>query len=178
MPLKPLDLVVVLELATGPRAAKSYAELAAAVGLSASEVHQAATRAVSAGLLRRGKSRTDKPKPQIRALLDFLEHGVRHAFFATPGRIVRGMPTAHSAPPLNALVLPGDELPLVWPAADGAVRGRAVEPLYRSVPTIARLNQKLYEVLALVDALRCGGARERKLAVQELEKRLVDEESA
>jgi hypothetical protein len=42
------------------------------------------------------------------------------------------------------------------------------------VPATARKNPVLYELLALVDALRCGGARERKLAMAELTRRIRD----
>jgi hypothetical protein len=41
------------------------------------------------------------------------------------------------------------------------------------VPDAARSDPKLYELLALVDAIRVGRARERKLAESELEKRLA-----
>lgn len=88
--------------------------------------------------------------------------------------MVRGVPTAHSAPPLDAHFRQGAELPLVWPDAEGTHRGQAVEPLYTTVPAVARCNPRLHELLALVDALRCGGARERELALQELERRILD----
>lgn len=172
MVLKPLDLVVALELAGRPDPHWTYAELAAAVGSSASEAHQAARRAIQAGLLRPGLARAEKPKAKIGALLAFLEHGVRYAFFATPGRIARGVPTAHSAPPLNRLVQAGDEPPLVWPAADGSARGRSLEPLAKAAASFARDNPRLYEVLALVDGLRCGSVRDRQLAIKELKTRL------
>ena len=84
------------------------------------------------------------------------------------------MPTAHSAPPLKRLLRGGDEPPLVWPDAKGDQRGQAVDPLYPSVPDAARRHSGLYELLALTDAVRCGRARERKLAVSELEKRLAN----
>lgn len=173
MHLKPLDLLVCLELATGEGRSTTYSELGRAVGLSASEANQAALRAVRAGLLQAPQSRAEKPRPNARALLEFLEHGVRFAFFAVPGKIVRGMPTAHSAPPLRGMVDAGGEPPLVWPDAEGDARGQAVEPLYKTVPCAARSNPRLYELLALTDALRCGSARERRLAMQELELRIL-----
>jgi hypothetical protein len=49
---------------------------------------------------------------------------------------------------------------------------RLLEPLYRSVPNAARADKQLYELLALVDAIRSGRARERELAVKELRSRL------
>lgn len=108
------------------------------------------------------------------ALLEFLVHGVRYAFFAEPGRIGRGVPTGRSAPPLVDRIQPGSDPPLVWPDPAGELRGQTVEPLYRSAPAIARKDPELYALLALVDGLRCGSARERALAAGELEARIVD----
>ena len=60
----------------------------------------------------------------------------------------------------------------MWPDPEGEVRGDELKPLYRSVPKAARKDPKLYELLVLVDAIRAGGARERRLAEEELTKRL------
>lgn len=53
------------------------------------------------------------------------------------------------------------------------MRGYALSPLYRSVPKAVERDPRLYELLALVDAVRDGRARERELAVKELSRRLV-----
>jgi hypothetical protein len=175
MPLKSLDIIVALELASAPNTPRGYTELARATGLSASEAHLAARRGVLAGLLSAGATRLEKPRVRRQALLKFLEHGLARAFFASPGRVVRGIPTAHSAPPLDRQIAAGEDLAFVWPFAEGSVRGRAVEPLHPSAPRLATTNPRLYELLALVDALRVGDARERKLALKELEARLSPE---
>jgi hypothetical protein len=60
----------------------------------------------------------------------------------------------------------------VWPSPDGPVRGAAFEPLYPSVPEAAKRDSCLYELLALIDAIRDGRVRERKLAEKELVTRL------
>ena len=52
------------------------------------------------------------------------------------------------------------------------MRGYAFSPLYPSVPAAALQDSRLYELLALVDAIRDGRARERNLAAKELEARL------
>lgn len=54
----------------------------------------------------------------------------------------------------------------VWPCPEGKVRGESFSPLYRSVPVAARNDPHLYEVLALVDAIRGGRNRERKMALE------------
>jgi len=58
-----------------------------------------------------------------------------------------------------------ESAPLVWPHPEGQVRGESLEPLYPSAVDAALKDTKLYECLALVDALRVGRARERKLAI-------------
>jgi len=60
----------------------------------------------------------------------------------------------------------------VWPYAKGTVRGISFLPLHRSVPEAALRNTELYEMQALVDAIRDGRAREREIAVRELTQRI------
>jgi hypothetical protein len=60
----------------------------------------------------------------------------------------------------------------VWPSADGAVRGLTLEPLHKAAPKAARQDPVLYELLALIDALRDGRARELQLEERELTARL------
>jgi len=87
------------------------------------------------------------------------------------GEVTRGMPTAWAAPVLAEKFLESDRLPPVWPDPEGSVQGVAVRPLYRSVVKAAQKNPELYDLLALVDALRVGRARERKTAADELKHR-------
>ena len=60
----------------------------------------------------------------------------------------------------------------VWPDPEGTVRGIALTPLHPSVPKAVKGDRLLYELLALVDSLRTGGARERSIAQKELRARL------
>jgi len=123
MPLKSLDLLVALELASGPAERRSYADLGRATGMSASEAHQATRRGVLAGLLAPAASRFEKPRVRRRALLRFLEHGLPHVFFALAGRVVRGVPTAHSAPPLRTQSGAGRFVPACGNAGPGERAG-------------------------------------------------------
>ncbi len=162
---KSLDVVVLLKLLLKNKKL-SYAELSKELFISASEIHAAVRRGIEAGLI-------DQPSrlPLRKPLEEYLIHGVRYAFPAKPGRLARGIPTAHAAPPLSRQITP-DDLPPVWPDPEGTVKGYAIEPLYSSVPAAAKSDSVLYELLALVDALRMGRARERKLAEEELKLRL------
>ena len=147
--------------------APSYASLGEALGMSASEVHAAVRRLGEARLL-------DPETKEIRrsALRNFLVHGVPYAFPVALQEITRGMPTAWAAPAMGALKKDQSQLPPVWPDPEGKVQGQAVAPLYRSVPNAARKNPDLYALLAYVDALRIGRARERKFAEEQLTERV------
>ena len=70
------------------------------------------------------------------------------------------------------------ELPLVWPHPDGKSRGQSLTPLYRAAPYAALQDERLYELLALVDMLRIGRARERNLAKERLKEELKKEGGA
>jgi len=78
------------------------------------------------------------------------------------------MPTAWAAPAMESLIKDDAQLPPVWPDANGKVQGQAVAPLFPSVPGAARKNPELYALLAYVDVLRVGRARERKFAEKQL----------
>jgi hypothetical protein len=90
--------------------------------------------------------------------------------------MARGMPTAHSAPPLSGH-LTDDGPALVWPFPEGQARGMAVDPLCKHVLAAAERDRAFYEMLALVDALRIGRARERALAEEHLREHLGQEKA-
>ena len=161
-------------------AGSTYAELGEGLGMSASQVFRSAQRAEEAQLIYRlaGRPAARDPKQQtkfwpIKAnLKEFLIHGVKYAFPVHRGGLVRGIPTGYAAPPLNQQIAGLSEPPPVWPDPEGTVRGLEFSPLYKNVPVAARRNPKLYELLALVDAIRDGRAREREIAIRELTARI------
>ena len=166
MVTKPQDIVVALKLSLDG-ARSSYADLGQELGMSASEVNAAVRRLGEANL-------ADPETKEIRrdALRNFLVHGVPYAFPASPKEVTRGMPTAWAAPVLSGKISASEQIPPVWPDPEGKVQGAAVQPLYGSVPGAARRDPALYDLLALVDAIRIGRARERSLAEKEITHRL------
>lgn len=165
--LRPQDVLVLAKLVSYSVRRPPMAQMAGALGLSPSQVH--------ASLKRLERSRLIGPsthEPKLRAVEEFLLHGVKYVFPASRGDATRGTPTAYAAPPLSDAISPGGDLPPVWPDADGRVRGLTLEPLHKAVPKAAKHDTLLYELLALIDALREGRARERQLAERELTARL------
>lgn len=138
------------------------AHLAGELSVSASQIHLSLKRLELARLI------GEDSRPLLQPVEEFLIHGVKYAFPPQRGEMTRGMPTAHAAPPLNEAFMGSSDPPPVWPTPEGSVRGSTFEPLHKIVPTAAAKDPVLYELLALVDALRDGRARERQAAEREL----------
>jgi hypothetical protein len=137
-------------------------DLAGSLGISPSEVSESLNRSHLAGLIDLRKSKVSR-----HALLEFLQRGIGYVFPQQPGAIVRGIKTAHSAPPLNKKISSDESY--VWPFPEGDTRGQSIEPLYPTLVKAALQDPFLYQTLALIDALRVGRVREKELAAKELE---------
>lgn len=166
MILKPQDILVLLKLVANGSNQWAFGPLAEQLYMSPSEVHAGIKRAKQARLYDE-----ENKRPRKSALYEFLIHGVKYAFPAKRGELTRGIPTSFAAPPLVEKIVQPDVIP-VWPYAEGSDRGYMFSPLYRSVPQAALEDSMLYELLALVDALRDGSAREVQIAADELANRL------
>jgi hypothetical protein len=166
--LKPQDVLIALKLQSHGKRPWTFKGLAHDLHMSSAEVFDGVHRLEACHLYSASLRRVLSS-----ALLEFLSYGLPYVFPASAGVPVVGIPTAASARPLRDTLVTGAEDELVWPHAEGTVRGRAVEPLYRSAPEAAQEDEKLHELLALVDSIRLGRAREKELARQELKKRIL-----
>ena len=170
MDLKGQDILLVLKLLSDGGRVGTFAEVAKALGISASETHAALNRARTAGLVHPLEDRVVKS-----AVAEFLLHAVKYVFPVQPGGVTRGVLTGFAAPPLNShfRVEENEINRWVWPDPEGNEAGLEIKPLCRSVPFAARHNSGLYEWLVLADVLRgAGRAREREIAVSMIRKRL------
>jgi len=161
--LHALDIPVAIRMAE--EAVGSYQVLSTDLGISTSTAHAAVWRLEQAGLVRPGSKSVN-----WLALREFLAHGLRYAFPARPGASVRGVPTAHSGPPLAGHILAEDAF--VWRKADGSATGQEIAPLFPRAVDLPERRPSLYQLLTLADALRVGRARERDRALAELDRRL------
>ena len=180
--LKGQDLVVLLKLVSLESAAHGRApahpstsaptirDLGETLGISKSEVANALRRSVESKLATKTADRTI---PNRRNLCEFILHGLKYVFPVRPGAPQRGAPTGFAAPMLEGLIVSSGSDIHVWPWAHGGARGLAVTPLFESVPQATQNDAKLYEYLALVDAIRLGGRREENMARSRLEQELL-----
>ena len=162
--MRPQDIVILLKIATYEDNDWYMKDIANDLFISPSEVSESLNRSVLAGLISNNKKRLMKS-----ALYDFLVYGLKYVYPIKAGALERGIKTSHSAPPLSEEIL-SDEI-YVWPYLEGNIRGFAIEPLHPNVPKACVKDCKLYELLALVDAIRIGSKREYNFAVNELKRR-------
>lgn len=163
--MKPQDVVVLAKLIAINNPDNTQMALSEMLYMSQSEISTSISRSSYAGLL------MNKGKEVNRKLFfDFIKYGLAVVFPQHPGAIVRGTLTAHSAPPLDMEIV--SEEKYVWPYAKGRARGQSIAPLYNTVPKAVVLDHSLHELLALMDAVRVGKAREKNLALELLEQRI------
>ena len=104
---------------------------------------------------------------------EFAIHALRFVAPARLGPLAPGVPAAWAAEPMaGAIRSSGEEPPPVWPFAQGRVRGQAIEPLHPAAPEAVEDWVELGELLALLDSLRAGDMRVRKVAGSLLSERL------
>lgn len=164
--MKPQDIIILLKLMLVEKDDWKFATLSDDLNMSSSTVFAALNRANLAGLYHKNSRTINRD-----ALLEFLIHGFKYVFPVSPGKLAKGIPTAHSANPLAQYFISDKDI-YVWQSATGTIRGQTIAPLYASVPQLVQKDAQLYELLALIDALRVGKAREKNLAIEELTKRI------
>jgi hypothetical protein len=165
--ISPLDVLILLKIISINDRKWLQMDIAEALEISQSEVSKSLKRLKASWLLAPNNSIVIMREN----VLEFLRYGIKYIFPQWPGSVVRGMPTAHSAPVLNNEILSNENY--VWPYAKGQVRGQSIIPLYPTVPKACGSDKKLYELLALIDALRIGNAREKDIAYKKLKNRII-----
>lgn len=163
--MKPQDILVLLKICVMSNDKWSIFELAESIHMSRSEVHAAIKRLETAQLL-------FSRKPKFASVEEFIVYGLKYVYPPVIGKVCRGIPTAHSAPPLSNLVVSDKTDMLVWPCEFGTARGQSLKPLYASVPSAVKNDSRLHEILAIVDSIRAGRVREKEIAITELKKYL------
>lgn len=167
--IRPPDVFVLLGLLT-PALARGWSvnSLAADLAMPPAEAQRSLTRLGETPVYDSARRQVNRPAAN-QLLLD----AVALVAPARLGAPTRGMPTGWAAPPLAALVPAGKDLPPVWPDPVGGAQGRALPPLHKSASEVALADPWMREALALVDALRAGDARIKKLAAGLLRARLT-----
>jgi hypothetical protein len=166
--MKPQDILILLKLLLVEATDWRYAPFAEALHMSTSTIFAALKRAEIAGLYHKNTRTVHRE-----AFLEFLLFGLKYVFPAEVGKVAKGIATAHSANPLAQLIVSESDI-YVWKCSFGNIRGQTIEPLYATIPQLAKEDARLYEMLALIDALRVGKAREKQLATKLLTQKIMN----
>ncbi len=158
MGMRPHDIVVLLKIISLDKNWLNK-DLASSLFISNSEISESLNRSMIARLIS-----PDKKKVFKKALLGFIANGLGYVFPAEPGLITRGVPTAHSAPILKDLFSSNEVY--VWSSPDGNAKGQMIAPLYPNQVKAIQQDQNLYDMLALIDAIRIGRPREHAKAIE------------
>jgi hypothetical protein len=166
--LKPQDVLLLLKIIVSKNGSWRIIDLAHDLEISPSEITHGLERLKLSGLID-----SEKRTPFKSAALEFLIHGLKYVFPAQMGTISKGIPTAHSFY-LNKKFV--SDMNYVWESDRGEIKGISISPLYESAPNAAKKDEKLHRLLALIDSLRIGKAREQNYAREQLEKELTQNE--
>ncbi|MEI9921124.1 MAG: hypothetical protein WDO14_20360 [Bacteroidota bacterium] len=164
--MRPQDVAILLKIVAMNRDDWQMQPVSTELRISIGELSQSLNRSRIAGLI--GFRKKD---PNRHSLVEFLIHGLKYVFPQAPGALTRGLATAHSHPFMKSHF--HSEANYVWPDVHGEIIGQAIKPFYERQAEAARLDEKFYLLLALVDTIRVGRVREVKIASDELKRILL-----
>jgi len=166
--MRPQDVAVLAKIIVLAQESWQNKTLAESLFISSGEISESLNRSRTAKLIDHHKKTVNKS-----SFYEFLIHGLPFVFPGELGTPQRGIPTAHSHPLMKEHF--DSSTDYVWPDLEGKVLGLAVEPLYENQLKAAKLDDKLYKILALIDVLRVGKVREIEVAKRELHQLFFDE---
>jgi DNA-binding transcriptional MocR family regulator len=162
------DVYVLAGAVSSNGKAPTLRQLASTLHVDHTLVHRALKRAEVAGLYR-----AESGAVNLANFEELMIHGVRFIAPVELGALVPGVPAAWAADPISGIIRQSkDEPPPVWPSAQGRVRGQALEPLHPAAVAASEDTPGLARLLAIVDSLRAGDVRVRKLAAGTLRQTL------
>ena len=164
--MRPQDIAILLKIISLGNQDWNLIKLSSLLKISLSEISESLNRSQLGGLIDSSKKHVNRNN-----LIEFLEHGIRCVFPVIPGTLVRGIPTAHSHHEIKKFII--SENNFVWPDNNGEVMGLMIEPLYQKIIEPVKDDALFYIMVAMVDAIRFGKQREKKIVIQELKKHIL-----
>lgn len=165
--LQAVDCVILCKLIAQKESVMTHRDLAEQLFLSRATISVGLRRLLQSGLVRT-EVETNKLLPVIASVDEFIVHGFKYIFPAEMGKFTKGIATGIAAPVFKGKLVLGNDPIFVWPYEYGEVKGLAIKPLSPNVPKSVALgkDRQFYDLLALIDAMRQGRARERNIAVE------------
>jgi hypothetical protein len=170
--LRPQDVLLACKLFSLGESEWIFSRLAGSLAISASEAHAASERCRAAGVLGTPRGKLTVARRKFFELCTVV---VPQVYYAVRGSVELGIPTSIYAEPLKGMFVSDLKrvIPLIWPYESGTIKGESLLPLYPTVPRAIQHDEALYKLLALIDVVRAGEAKERQMAVDMLEKMIL-----
>lgn len=170
--LRPQDVLLACKLFSLGDSEWIYARLAGSISISPSEAHAAVERCRAAGVLGTPRGKLTIARRKFFELCTVV---VPQVFYAVRGPVESGVPTSIYAKPLEGVFQPDPRrvVPLIWPYESGSTKGESLLPIYPTVPRAVQHDEMLHKLLALIDVVRVGEAKERRMAIDLLDKLIL-----
>lgn len=163
--MKPQDVVIAVKLLGAADSTWSYASLGEDLGLGHNQVHLACKRLMAASLM------MDR-RIAKRNLVEFLVHGLKYVFPPIWEGEQHGIPTAVSSPVMQKELRSPQVI--VWPTGRRKdPKGDSLRPLHKCVFTVIENDLFSYQVLAILDSIRISKAREREVAINLINSKIL-----
>ena len=162
--LKSQDIVIALYLANEHNSGSSVREISSRLEISIGEISNSLKRLVASKLLDASSRKILKAN-----LMEFLVHGLQYVFPPEKMAPGKGLPTAWGHEVFSEIS--ANEIPVLQ-HIDGKAYGPAIKPFYKNMANALLRDKELYMWVAVVDALRMGRSREKKIAIEKLKELL------
>ena len=156
--MRPHDILIICKIIVNDRPDWKQTQLADDLFMSQSEISASLRRSDQARLLNKAEKVLYPQNIQ-----DFLFYGFPYVFPAKLGPVQKGIKTSQSHPFFSAEFSPM-LIPFVWPYLGEKDLGQTITPLHPRQAEAALKDKKLYQLLACLDVIRVGAAREKKMA--------------
>lgn len=159
--MRPQDIAILVKVYLVEGDSWYIKDLANEMYISQSEFSESLNRSRYTGLLD-----DQKQKVMTRSFYEFLVYGLPFIYPQRPNELTRGIPTAHSHPAFNKIVL--TDVKYVWPDDTAKEIGYGIEPFYANQVKAVKNDADLYLILSLIEMLRVGKTREVNFAKSKL----------
>lgn len=175
--LKAQDCFLLIKLLAHPNKVWTQRQLAEDLQISLSVINECIKRLKNAGLLDVSSKKTSFT-PILSSGTEFLIHCVKYLFPVKVGSVTKGIPTSLGAPIFKDKINLEDALIPVWPDIKGSKYGVAFEPIYPTITKVIKTvrDDKFYNLLVLVDAIRHVKSREKNVAIKLLKEILKNKD--
>ncbi len=162
--IQPADIYILAGVIANESEKWTLRELAGKLFVDHTLVHRALRRAEASDLYSSSKKMVHRPNFE-----ELLVHGGRFLAPARPGALVPGVPAAWAAEPMRSLIHEASsDPPLVWPSPESRIRGQSLRPLHPACVEAVATFPSLGELMSVIDSLRAGDLRVRRVAAKEL----------